>query len=123
MRSVVFLLPLLLAAPAAAQTRPDPFAAFPRTGVTVGEAHRYENDRLRARAQEQSDFAWRGRVEADARLRDLQTARQPAVPYQESYTAPSLEAQRARWERETTRRESVQQGVGQIDDWLYRREP
>lgn len=113
-----------LAAPALAQVvPPHPFGgAYP--GVSVGEQHRYEMDRLRARSDQQDALARQQRLDTRLTLMELQARRQPApdvTPYSAPITGPrSAEVQRAMREAVAIQSETTIRGVGQIDSWLDR---
>ncbi|MES2833389.1 MAG: hypothetical protein V4707_01635 [Pseudomonadota bacterium] len=101
------------AAPAAAQVVPYP-------GATPLDQHRYENQRLRAEADRREADARLYQLEAQARLREVEAARQPPL-YVEPYRPPATPEQaRAAREAATARRQSVTSGTTQIDSWLDR---
>jgi hypothetical protein len=102
-----------LAAPAAAQV-------VPYANATPLEQHRYETQRLRAEADRRAADARLHQLETQARLREVEAARQPPL-YVEPYRPPGTpEQERAAREAATVRRQSVVTGATQIDDWLDR---
>ena len=108
--------------PAAAQVAPYPYGA-PNYGPTAatGDIHRYEMDRLRARAQANDSLARSQSLNTRLTLQELQARRAPTPvePYQ-PLPLRSPEQERAAREAATTRRETTARGVGQIDAWLDR---
>ena len=102
------------AAPAAAQVAPWP-------GATPLEQHRYETERLRAEADRRQAEARLYQLESQARLREIEAARQPPL-YVSSDDRPlgTPEQERAAREAATMRRRTVTAGATQIDDWLDR---
>lgn len=101
------------AAPAAAQVAPYP-------GATPLERHRYENQRLRLEADRRSAEARLYQLEAQARRREIEAARQPPLHVEPYTPAPTPEQARAAREAATARRQTVVTGATQIDDWLDR---
>lgn len=100
------------AAPAAAQVVPYP-------GATPLDQHRYEIQRLRAEADRREAEARLYQLETQARLREVEAARQPPLPV-EPYRPTTPEQARAAREAATARRQSVTAGTTQIDSWLDR---
>jgi len=102
-----------LAAPAAAQVAPY-------ANATPLEQHRYEDQRLRAEAERRAAEARLHQLETQARLREVEAARQPPL-YVEPYRPPATPEQaRAAREAATARRQAVTAGTTQIDSWLDR---
>ena len=107
---------ILMAAPtfAMAQTQPWP-------GGSPGERNRYENERLRARADQREAEARLNRLETRQRVYEVEAARQLPL-----YIEPDLRAlgtpeqERAAREAASQRRRAVVSGATQIDDWLDR---
>ena len=121
--AVILITASTLAAPAVAQVAPY---GYPYSGMTIGEQHRYEMDRVRARSDQAESFARQQRLETRQTLQALQARRQPE-PYQPELYQPApyaplrtVEQARALREAATTRRETTQAGVDQIDAWLNR---
>ena len=112
------------AAPATAQVAPHPFGgAYP--GMTMGEQHRYEMDRLRARSDQQDALARQQRLDTRLTLMELQARRQPAPDITPGYSAPitgprSADVQRAMRDATAIQSQTTIDGVGQIDSWLDR---
>ncbi|MFA4938982.1 hypothetical protein [Brevundimonas sp.] len=129
MRSILTLTALLAATatPALAQTYPQPgqpYGAYPGgVPAAIADQHRYENDRLRYRAQSNADQARQQQIETQLRLRAIETAREPTQPYalpaRPLYTP---EQERALGASAAERRQQTAQGMSQIDAWLDRRD-
>ena len=108
---------------ATAQVVPHPFGGtYP--GMTVGDQHRYEMDRLRARSDQQDALARQQRLDTRLTLMELQARRQPAPDATSRYepvAGPrSTEVQRAMRDAAATQAQTTIDGVGQIDSWLDR---
>lgn len=120
MRSLIALTVLMSTLAGSATAQISPYG-YPYSGMTVGEQHRYEMDRLQSRSDQQENFARQQRLEARQTVRELQARRQ-LQPYQPAPYGPlrTVEQERALREAATTRRETTQAGVAQIDAWLDR---
>ncbi len=92
-------------------------------GATVGDVHRYEMDRLRARSDANANLARQQQLNTRLTIQDLQAARQPALVQPSYRPLRSLDEERALRRSATQRRERLSQDVGQIDDWLDRTAP
>ena len=97
---------LFVATPAVAQVVPYP-------GATPLEQHRYENQRLRAEADRREAEVRLHQLETQARLREVEAARQPPL-YVEPYRPPATP------EQARARRQAATAGATQIDSWLDR---
>lgn len=113
---------VLLAAPAAAQV-PLPPAGASALDLNRYQAdqHRYEMERLRARADQRESFARQLQLETRLSRLEIEAARQQEPIQPPAYRAlRTPEEERAAREAATRRREATAAGVGQIDDWLDR---
>ena len=117
MRTLIALVLCLAAVPAAAQVRPY----GPGPYATTGDLHRYEMDRLRARADANESLARSLALDARLTILELQ-ARQRSIPVfsPEVASSPSPDVARDMRQAATVRREVIAAGVGQIDAWLDR---
>lgn len=104
---------LFLATPAAAQVVPYP-------GATPLEQHRYETQRLRAEADRRQTEARIHQLETQARLREVEAARQPPLYVEPWRPLGTPEQARAAREAATARRQAITAGTTQIDSWLDR---
>jgi len=116
------VLPLLLslaaATPAVAQVSSYPGYG---SGVTTGDVHRYEMDRLRNQADQRDALARQQSLNARLTVLELQARRvQPPAPAYAPQPLRTVEQERAARETATARRETTTRGVGQIDAWLDR---
>ena len=115
------VLPLLLslaaAAPAAAQVAPYPGYGH---GVTTGDVHRYEMDRLRNQADQRDALARQQALDTRLTVLELQARRIQPPPSYALQPLRTVEQERAARETATARREAAARGVGQIDAWLDR---
>lgn len=127
MRTILTLAALLAATatPVLAQTAPAPgrpYGAYPGgVPAAIADQHRYENDRLRDRAQSNADQARQQQIETQLRLRAIEAAREPATasapPPRPLY---SPEQEQALRQSAAERRQETARGVSQIDAWLDR---
>lgn len=109
-------LALAAAATAAAAQSAPPWRPG-QTPATTGDLHRYEMDRLRWQSDQRAYEADRYRAETQARVRDVETARQPPLatpPVRYGSVPPEVAAER---------RSADVAATTQIDDWLDRRSP
>ena len=116
------VLPLLLslaaATPAVAQVAPYPGYG---PGVTTGDVHRYEMDRLRNQADQRDALARQQSLDTRLTVLELQARRvQPPAPAYAPQPLRTVEQERSARETATARRETTTRGVGQIDAWLDR---
>ncbi len=117
MRPLIALVLCLAAAPAAAQVRPYGPAAY----ATTGDLHRYEMDRLRARADASESLARSLALDARLTLLELQARRRSTpVSFPEVAVFPAPDLAQSMRQAATVRREAIAAGVGQIDAWLDR---
>jgi len=118
---LVLPLPLLLslaaAAPAVAQVAPYPGYG---PGVTTGDVHRYEMDRLRNQADQRDALARQQALDTRLTVLELQARRIQPPPSYALQPLRTVEQERAARETATARREATARGVGQIDAWLDR---
>ena len=111
MRTILTLAALLAATatPVLAQTAPAPgrpYGAYPGgVPAAIADQHRYENDRLRDRAQSNAD---------QARQQQIETQPLPPRPLY------SPEQEQALRQSAAERRQETARGVSQIDAWLDR---
>jgi len=112
-----------MASPAVAQVG-YPYVPGYAAPVTVGEQHRYEMDRLRSVADQNDALARRQQFDTRLTLMELEAARRPAIVDAAPYTpyAPTRthDQQRALTQAQSQRRETIVEGVSQIDAWLDR---
>lgn len=104
---------------AQAQVAPYPLQARP--GLTTGDIHRYEMDRLRSQADQSQALARSQSLQTQMTIQQLQARRQP--PLTASEPARPLTLEEARQAREATQARSAAatRSMSQIDDWLDRR--
>ncbi len=120
------LLPLSLAfaafvAPAQAQTAPPGVSPGVDPHRHQAGQHRYEIDRLRARADQREAFARQLRLETRLNRLEVEAARQPEPLQPPSYRIlRSPEEERALREEAAARHRATASGVNQIDAWLDR---
>jgi len=112
------LLSLSVAAPAVAQIAP--YTGY-GPGVTTGDVHRYEMDRLRNQADQRDALARQQSLDARLTALELQARRvQPPASAYVPQPLRTVEQEKAARETATARREATARGVGQIDAWLDR---
>lgn len=124
MRTILTLAALLAATatPVLAQTDPAPgrpYGAYPGgVPAAIADQHRYENDRLRDRAQSNADQARQQQIETQLRLRAIEAAREPTPTQPRPLHSP--EQEQALRQSAAERRQETARGVSQIDAWLDR---
>jgi len=117
MRPLIALVLCLVAVPAAAQVRPY----GPGPYATTGDLHRYEMDRLLARADASQALAQSLALDARLTILELQ-ARRRSTPagLADAAGPPAPDLAEGLRQAATVRREAIVAGVGQIDAWLDR---
>ena len=116
---MVLVLAAGAAAPASAQVNVWPRYGAP--GADAGEAQRYEMERVRRQAEDSETLARQQALQTRLTLMELQSRRQASpTPDSRAPVLRSVERERAAREAATVRRQSVAQGVSQIDSWLDR---
>lgn len=113
----------LAVAAGAAQAQTAP--VYPPAGGSAhawqADQHRYEIDRLRARADQREAFARQLQLETRLNRLEIQAARQPDLVEQPGTRAlRSPEEERALRESAARRRRAATAGLGEIDAWLDR---
>src|SRR5690606_27880026 len=108
--------------PAAAPARsPEPVAPSPALSVRgsddIAARHRYETDRLRARAEAGDGLRRDQARQARQTVAELQARASPPGPVE---IAERAEAARAEREAEALRHDQTRQPLSEIDDWLDR---
>ena len=117
MSTPLILLALMTTTPALAQTPPW----VQPGGASVGEQHRYQADRQRAINDANAALARQQQLETRLTILELQSARQaPLMPQSDWRALRTPEQERALREAATERRQTVVEGMGQIDAWLDR---
>lgn len=124
LRTLLALIGLAVAAPAAAQAQnwqPRPGAPAVDPHRYQADQHRIEMDRLRARADQREAFARQLELETRLNRLRIEAARQPE-PIQPPAPRPlrSPEEEAALRRSASERRAGVSSDVGQIDAWLDR---
>lgn len=115
------VLTLMVGAAASAAAQVAPYPRYGMPGANAGDSQRYEMERLRQQAQESETLARQQSLQTRLTLMELQSRRQPASQAESpSPVLRSLERERASREAATVRRQSMVQGVSQIDSWLDR---
>jgi hypothetical protein len=115
------VLTVLIVSPALSQVATyPPYGLYGRPNVTVGDAHRYEMDRLRAQADRNQALADSQALQTQITIQQLQAQRQPPLSAP-AVTSPSSldQARRARLETEA-RSQALTRSASQIDAWLDR---
>ena len=119
-RSIPFALAVIaLAGPVSAQVHP--YAPYGQPGLTTGDIHRYEMDRLRNQADRNQALAQSQSAQTRATIQQLQARRQAPLDLPDTRRPLTLEeARQARLAAEV-RSGAVMRSTTQIDSWLDRR--